>query len=49
MRAHRRGDALLVPADEPRAAIERWYRRMARDEIGPRLDEAVDAARRRYT
>ena len=40
-RAHRRGDELLVPAgDDRRAAIERWYRRAARDEIGRRLDAA---------
>ena len=49
LRAHRRGDALLVPADEPRAAIERWYRRTARAEIAPRLDEAVAALGRAYT
>ena len=49
LRAHRRGDALLVPADEPRPAIERWYRRTARAEIGPRLDEAVAALGARYT
>ena len=48
-RAHRRGDALLVPADEPRAAIERWYRRTARAEIAPRLDEAVAALGKAYT
>ena len=49
LRAHRRGDALLVPADEPRPAIERWYRRTARAEIAPRLDEAVAALGARYT
>jgi len=48
LRAHRRGDALLVPADEPRPAIERWYRRAARDEIAPRLDAAVAALGRSY-
>jgi predicted metal-dependent hydrolase len=44
-RAHRRGDELLVPADPvaAQAAIERWYRRAARDEIAPRLDAAVAA------
>lgn len=47
-RAHRRGDVLHVPADEPRAAIERWYRRAARTEIAPRLDEAVAALDRGY-
>src|SRR5436190_357602 len=29
-RVHRRGDALLVPAGDPREALERWYRRRAR-------------------
>ena len=50
-RAHRRGDALYVPHAEParRLAIERWYRRTARAEIAPRLDEAVAAVGRRYT
>ena len=50
-RVHRRGDALLVPADGAVAAdaIERWYRRAARDEIAPRLDEAVAALGARYT
>jgi predicted metal-dependent hydrolase len=43
-RAHRRGDALLVPdGDAAGAAVERWYRRMARAEVGPRLDAAVAA------
>jgi predicted metal-dependent hydrolase len=42
-RAHRRGDALHVPGGDARPAIERWYRRMARAEVGPRLDEAAAA------
>ena len=42
-RAHRRGDALLVPGGDARPAIERWYRRTARAEVGPRLDEAAHA------
>src|SRR3954449_1523899 len=42
-RAHRRGDVLHVPAGDARAAIERWYRRMARAEVVPRLDEACEA------
>jgi len=56
-RVHRRGDTLLVPTDgatgagdgptEP--AIERWYRRAARAEIGPRLDAAVARAGTSYT
>jgi predicted metal-dependent hydrolase len=49
-RAHRRGDELLVPAGAEAAdAIERWYRRAARDEIAPRLDEAVAVLGTRYT
>ena len=40
-RAHRRGEVLLVPAGDAGPAIERWFRRMARDEVAPRLDEAV--------
>jgi len=44
-RVHRRGDVLLVPAaeDDPRSALERWYRRAARAEIAPRLDGAAAA------
>src|SRR3954447_5060799 len=42
-RAHRRGDVLHVPAGDARPAIERWYRRTARAEVVPRLDEAVAA------
>jgi predicted metal-dependent hydrolase len=41
-RAHRKSDRLLVPATDPNPAIERWYRRMARVEIEPRLAAAVD-------
>jgi predicted metal-dependent hydrolase len=50
-RVHRSGDALLVPEDPvaARAATERWFRRAARDEIAPRLDEAVAALRCGYT
>jgi predicted metal-dependent hydrolase len=48
-RAHRQGDVLLIPAGEhARAAIERWYRRAARQEIGARLDAATAAAGTRY-
>jgi predicted metal-dependent hydrolase len=47
-RVHRRGGELLVPRDDP-AAIERWYRRAARSEIGPRLDAAVARAGTAYT
>ena len=42
-RVHRRGDTLLVPADRPLPALERWFRRAARAEIGPRLDRAAAA------
>jgi predicted metal-dependent hydrolase len=48
-RVHRRGDVLLVPAGDHRAALERWYRRAARAEIGPRLDAAVARAGTAYT
>ena len=48
VRAHRRGDVLHVPADDARPAIERWYRRAARDEIARRLDAAVAELGRRY-
>jgi len=50
-RVHRRGDTLLVPADPAAAAeaLERWYRRAARDEIAPRLDAAVARLGRSYT
>ena len=40
-RVHRDGDRLLVPAGDPGAAIERFYRRSARREIAARLDEAT--------
>lgn len=40
-RVHRRGEALLVPAGDPRSALERFYRRAARVEIGARLDRAT--------
>ncbi|MBI5105691.1 MAG: M48 family metallopeptidase [Solirubrobacterales bacterium] len=48
-RVHRRGALLLVPEHDPRPAIERWYRRMARAEVGPRLDVAARAVGREYT
>lgn len=47
-RVHRRGDVLLVPAGDPREALERWYRRQARVEIAPRLDAATARAGTRY-
>jgi predicted metal-dependent hydrolase len=48
-RVHRRGDVLLVPAGDPREALERWYRRQARLEIAPRLDAATARAGTSYT
>jgi predicted metal-dependent hydrolase len=50
MRVTRRGEVLLVPqggAREP--ALERWYRRAARTEIEPRLDQACAAAGTSYS
>jgi predicted metal-dependent hydrolase len=48
-RVHRRGDVLLVPGGTgSHDAIERWYRRAARAEIGPRLDAAVARAGTSY-
>jgi predicted metal-dependent hydrolase len=47
---HRRGDALLVPAGEhAAAALERWYRRAAREELTRRVDAATAAAGTPYT
>src|SRR5688572_4534450 len=43
-RVHRRGDTLLVPDGDPIPALERFYRRAARAEIGPRLDAATARA-----
>lgn len=50
-RVHRRGDALLVPdgAAARGPALERWYRRRAREEIAPRLDRETARAGTRYT
>jgi predicted metal-dependent hydrolase len=47
-RVHRIGETLLVPGDpaapgERRAALERWYRRTARAEFLPRLEQACAA------
>ena len=47
-RVHRRGDVLLVPPGDSRDAIERYYRRRARAEIGPRLDAATARAGSRH-
>ena len=43
-RVHRRGDVLLVPSGDPRRALERFYRRAARADIGARLDAATARA-----
>ena len=48
-RAHRRGRELLVPEEDARPAIERFYRRRAREEIAPRLDRASAAAGLSYS
>jgi predicted metal-dependent hydrolase len=48
-RVHRRGEALLVPAGDPRPALERFYRRAARAEIGARLDRATALAGTPYS
>jgi len=47
-RAHRRGDELRVPSGDPRDALERWYRRAARSELGPRLEHAAQTIGRPY-
>jgi hypothetical protein len=47
-RVHRRGSQLLVPAGDHLPALERWYRRAARDEIAPRLDRACARAGTSY-
>jgi predicted metal-dependent hydrolase len=48
-RVHRRGESLLVPAGDPRPALERFYRRAARAEIAARLDRATELAGTPYT
>jgi predicted metal-dependent hydrolase len=48
MRVHRQGDALLVPASDGRAALERWFRRAAVDEIKMRVDRACAVAGTTY-
>jgi predicted metal-dependent hydrolase len=47
-RVHRDGERLLVPAEDARAALERYYRRAARAEIAPRLDRASELAGSSY-
>jgi predicted metal-dependent hydrolase len=49
-RVHRRDEILLVPAGEAqKPALERWYRRTAREEIALRLDRACTQAGSAYT
>jgi predicted metal-dependent hydrolase len=48
-RVHRDGTRLLVPGEDPRPALERFYRRAARAEIAPRLDHATALAGSAYT
>jgi predicted metal-dependent hydrolase len=49
-RVHRRGAELLAPAGPEREpALERWYRRAARQEIAPRLEGACVLAGSTYT
>jgi predicted metal-dependent hydrolase len=50
-RAHRRGSQLLVPAepDGRQEAVERWFRRLAREEFTARTERACAAAGLRYT
>jgi predicted metal-dependent hydrolase len=49
-RVHRRGDELLTPSgSELVPALERWYRRAARDEIAARLEAACHAAGTSYS
>lgn len=43
MRVHRRADVLLAPSVDAEVAIERWYRRAARAEVAPRVEEATSA------
>lgn len=47
-RVDRRGGRLHVPAGDARPALERWYRRQAHAEVGPRLDAACSAAGLRH-
>jgi predicted metal-dependent hydrolase len=50
LRAHRRGDTLFVPdGEESKPAIERWYRRAARQEVTQRLDQACAITGTPYT
>jgi len=49
-RVHRRGDRLLVPdGDGARDALERWYRRQAREVMAPKVHAACTAIGRPCT
>jgi len=48
-RVHRAGERLLVPEGDARAALERFYRRAARTEVGVRLDRAAALTGRPYS
>ncbi len=48
-RVHRAGERLLVPEGDARPALERFYRRAARQEIAPRLDRATALAGTAYS
>jgi predicted metal-dependent hydrolase len=48
-RVHRRGSDLLVPAGDPKPALERWFRRSARGEVASRLDDACARAGSSYS
>ena len=49
-RVHRAGDRLLAPAGGERVpALERWYRRAAREEVSERLDYACALTGRSYS
>jgi predicted metal-dependent hydrolase len=49
-RVHRRGSDLLIPDGAGRReALERWYRRSAREEIARRLDHACSASGTTYS
>lgn len=47
-RVHRDADRLLVPGADALPALERWYRRGARDEVASRLDASCARAGLRY-
>jgi len=48
-RVHRDGERLLVPEGEYREALERFYRRAARNEIALRLDRATELSGTAYS